>query len=74
MSSSDRPKFEYESESELVEDYKKLILSSQTNLNIATEYIYDSLVEDAVMGVAFQMHFENKFPVSLRIIFIDDFR
>lgn len=57
-------KFEYESEIELVEDYKNLVLTKPNNLNIATEYLYESLVEEAVMGVAFQMHFESKFPVS----------
>jgi hypothetical protein len=73
MSSSDRPKVEYDSESELVEDYKLHVTSSSANLQIATEYLYDSLVSEAVMGIAFQMHFESKFPVSLRGIFIDKF-
>lgn len=70
--SSERQKFEYENESELTEDYKKLVLQNPTNLNIATEYLFDSLVEEAVMGVTFQMHFESKYPVSLCPIFIQE--
>lgn len=66
MSSSDRPKVEYDSESELVEDYKKYVTNNTNNLQLATEYLYDSLVNEAVMGFAFQMHFEAKFPVRLR--------
>lgn len=72
MSSSERQKFEYESEKELLEDYKSL-LSNHSNLSLATEYIFESLVEEAVMGVAFQMHFESKFPVGLSNIFIQNF-
>lgn len=74
MSSSDRQKLDFDSESsELVEDYKKIVIANSNNLNLATEYLYESLVEEAIMGVAFQMHFENKFPVSLEMIFSDDF-
>lgn len=72
MSTADRQKFEYESENELIDDYKKL-LSNPSNLNIAIEYLFESLLDDAVMGVAFQMHYENKFPVSSVAIFIYDF-
>lgn len=70
MASAERHKFEYDSESELVDDYKKLVLSNPTNLNAATEYLFDTLVEETVMGVAFQMHFENKLAVSFDRIFI----
>lgn len=68
MASGERH-FEYDSESELVADFKKLVSSSE-NLNIAAEYIFDTLIEEAVMGVAFQMHFENKLAVSFVRIFI----
>lgn len=70
MASAERHKFEYDSESDLVDDYKKLVLSNPTNLNTATEYLFDTLVEEVVMGVAFQMHFENKLAVSFERIFI----
>lgn len=73
MASSDRQKFEYETESELVEDYKKLVLRDPNNLNVATEYLFETLVEEAVMGIAFQMHFENKLSVSFGKIFIQVF-
>lgn len=73
MSSSERQKFEYDSESELVEDYKKLVLSDPNSLNVAAQYMYDSLVEEAMYGVAFQMHFESKYPVSLSQSFIQRF-
>lgn len=65
MSTSDRPKAEYDSESELLEDYKKLVISNPINLNIATEHLFESLVDEAVMGYCFQMHFEAKLPVNL---------
>jgi hypothetical protein len=65
MSSSERHKYEYDCESELVEDYKKLVLADTNNLNVAAHYLYDSLVEEAMYGVAFQMHFESKYPVGL---------
>lgn len=67
--SSERHKFEYESESDLISDYKKAIENPQ-NLTLATEMIYESLVEEAVMGVSFQMHFESKYPVCFYAIFI----
>lgn len=61
---STKTKLEFEVEEvELVEDYKNLVLTKPNNLSIAIEYLYESLVEEAVMGVAFQMHFESKFPV-----------
>lgn len=66
MASSDRPKFEYESVEELTEDYKKLVISNPNNFNVATEYMFDSLLEEAAMGIVFQMHFESKYPVSLK--------
>lgn len=71
MSSSERQKFEYDSLEELKDDYKKL-MSNQNNLNIATEYLYESLVDEAILGIVFQMHFESKFPVSLSTIFIQN--
>lgn len=70
MSSFDRQKLEYDSESELVEDYKKIIIANPNNLNLATEYLFESLVEEAIMGVVFQMHFESKYPVRIELIFI----
>lgn len=71
MSSSDRQKYDFDSEcSELIEDYKKIVIANPNNLNLATEYLYESLVEEAIMGVAFQMHFENKYPVSPKIIYL----
>lgn len=63
-SSSERQKFEYESESELESDYKKIVLSSPVNVQIATDHLYDSILEEAVMGIAFHMHFQSKHPVS----------
>lgn len=73
MTSSERQKFEYESESELAEDYKKLVLSSPTNLSIATDHLYESILEEAVMGIAFHMHFQSKHPVSMGEILIQNF-
>lgn len=73
MTSSERQKFEYESESELAEDYKKLVLASPSNLTVATDHLYDSIVEEAVMGIAFHMHFQSKHPVSIDEILIQNF-
>lgn len=64
---------EYDSESELTEDYKKFVISSTQNLSIATEYLFESLVNEAVMGYAFQTHFEAKFPVNFDLIFIENY-
>lgn len=69
--SSERAKFEYENENELIEDYKKNI-NNQTNLNLAVEYLYETLVEETIMSVAFQCHFESKHPVSFAVIFIHE--
>lgn len=69
--SSERAKFEYENENELIEDYKKNI-NNQANLNIAVEYLYETLVEETIMGHAFQCHFESKHPVSFDVIFIHE--
>lgn len=67
MASAERHKFEYDSESEIVEDYKKIVLP---NLAVAADYLFETLFEEAVTQVAFQMHFENKLSVSLDRIFI----
>lgn len=73
MASTERQKFEYENESELLEDYKKIVLASPQSLSYAAEYIFETLVEEAVEGAAFQTHFENKHPVRLTKIFIQGF-
>lgn len=73
MTSSERQKFEYESESELAADYKKLVLSSPSNLTVATDHLYDSILEEAVMGIAFHMHFQSKHPVRTDKILIQKF-
>lgn len=70
--STERAKFEYENENELIEDYKKNI-NNQANLNLAVEYLYETLVEETIMGVAFQCHFESKHPVSFETFFIHEF-
>lgn len=72
MTSSERGKFEYENENELILDYKKN-LNNQANLNLAVEYLYETLVEETIMGVAFQCHYEHKYPVNLDEIFIHNF-
>lgn len=72
MSSTERAKFEYENENELIEDYKRTI-NNQVNLDLAVEYLYETLVEETIMGVAFQCHYENKYPVSLTYFFIHEF-
>lgn len=72
MSSTERAKFEYENESELIEDYKRTI-NNQVNLDLAVEYLYETLVEETIMGVAFQCHYESKYPVSLIESFIHEF-
>lgn len=64
MASSDRPQnVEYESESELIQDFQKTI-SNPTNLNFATQYLYDQLVDEAILQIIFRAHFESKHPVS----------
>lgn len=69
--SFDKPKFEPDSESEeaLMEEFKTII-RDENKLSAAAESLYESLVEDSILGVAFQMHFESKHPVRFLYSFL----
>lgn len=68
MSSSERlNNVEYESESELIQDYQKT-MSNPANVNFATQYLYDQLVDDVILQIVFRAHFESKHPVSCALI------
>ncbi|KAL7012850.1 hypothetical protein ACKWTF_015077 [Chironomus riparius] len=62
MSSSERTNnVEYESETELVQDYQKT-MSNPANVSYATQYLYDQLVDDVILQIVFRSHFESKHP------------
>lgn len=64
MSTADRPaSVEYDSETELVQDYQK-VMSNPVNVNFATQYLFDQLVDDVILQIVFRAHFESKHPVS----------
>ncbi|CRL05980.1 CLUMA_CG019015, isoform A [Clunio marinus] len=61
MTNANRSKWEYESESDLIQDFKKTF-ANPSNLDPAAEHLFESMFQEAVEGVAFQMHFESKHP------------
>jgi len=65
MSSSDRPSnVEYESETELIQDYQKT-MSNPANLTYGTQYLFDQIIDDIILQIVFRAHFESKHPVSM---------
>jgi hypothetical protein len=65
MASSERPppNAEYETESDLIQDFQKTI-SNPASLNFATQYLFDQLVDETILQVIFRAHFESKHPVG----------
>lgn len=50
---------EYSDEGELLSEFKQF-MSDPVNVERATSYLYNSLVEEAVLGVAFELHYLHK--------------
>lgn len=51
--------FEYASEAELMREYANY-MNDPENLESATNYLYDSILEEMIMGVVFEIHYLNK--------------
>lgn len=65
---NDRQRLEEYEEEHLIQEYEKII-SNPSTLKFAVDYLYDSLLEDAIMTMCFRAHFESKHPVSRRIFY-----
>lgn len=48
--------YEYESVRELVNEFRQM-MADPANMEIATEYLYSSLLDEMVLGVAFEVHY-----------------
>lgn len=53
------PHIEYSSESELLNDFKEY-MSDPESLEKATNYLYDSLLDETILGTAFELHYYHK--------------
>ncbi|CAO1429625.1 unnamed protein product [Diamesa serratosioi] len=49
-------KFEYSSEAELVDDFKKIICIPE-NLEIGSNYLLETLIDEAILSIVFEEHF-----------------
>lgn len=61
-SSSSQP-IEYANEKELLKDFKKL-MKDPANLDTATNYLYQSLLDETILGIAFEAHYAHKTKAS----------
>lgn len=59
MNESSNSHIEYSSESELLAEFKRY-MCDPNNLERATNYLYNSLVEETIMGVVFELHYLHK--------------
>lgn len=51
--------FEYSSETELLAEFKRY-MCDPANVERATNYLYNSLVDETIMGVVFELHYLHK--------------
>lgn len=58
-SSSAPTHIEYSSEAELLTEFRKF-MRDPSNLEIATNYLYNSLLDETILGVAYEMHYTLK--------------
>lgn len=58
-SSSSPAHIEYSSEAELLTEFRKF-MRDPSNLEIATNHLYNSLLDETILGVAYEMHFTLK--------------
>lgn len=50
---------EFSSEAELMSEFKEY-MSDPDNVERAAHYIYDSLLDDAILGTVFEVHYYHK--------------
>lgn len=60
---SESAHIEYSSETELLNEFKKCMRDPQ-NLETATNYLYNSLLDEAIAGVVFEVHYATKTGLS----------
>lgn len=51
--------FEYANEAELLADFKRC-MCDPANVERSINYLYNSLVDEAIMGVVFELHYLHK--------------
>lgn len=59
MNENSSSRIEYGSETELLADFKRY-MNEPSNLERATNYLYNSLVDETIMGVIFELHYLHK--------------
>lgn len=59
MNESSASKVEYANETELLTEFRRYMCDS-TNLERAANYLYNSLVDETIMGVVFELHYLHK--------------
>ncbi|XP_031616421.1 SAGA-associated factor 11 homolog [Contarinia nasturtii] len=66
MNEGSSSQIEYASETELLADFKKH-MCDPANLERATNYLYNSLVDETIMGVVFELHYLHKTGLDVAI-------
>lgn len=59
-------KVEFASETELLSEFKKY-MSCPENIERAAHYVYNSLVDEAVLGTVFEMHYYKKTGLDIAL-------
>lgn len=57
---------EYSSEAELLAEFKQY-MRDPVNVERATNYLYDSLVDESILGVVFELHYLHKTGLDVAI-------
>lgn len=66
MNESSTKSIEYSSEAELLSEFKEH-MCDPANIERATNYLYNALVEETVIGVAFELHYLHKTGLDVAI-------
>lgn len=66
MNESSTKSIEYASEAELLSEFKEH-MCDPANIERATNYLYNALVEETVIGVAFELHYLHKTGLDVAI-------
>lgn len=57
---------EYANEAELLTEFKKH-MCDPANVERATNYLYNSIVDEAILGVSFELHYLHKTGLGIAI-------
>lgn len=60
------PHIEYSSETELLSEYKDY-MSDPDNLERATNYLYNALLDETILGAVFETHYFHKTGLDVAI-------